>query len=107
MELQEFITETLLEISNGIRDANNARLGDKADDKNVPRAFFLRPGSKSENGAGIEFDVAVATKKSGNGKAGAKLKLSVVEAELGGEGSASKESISRIKFTVNVGQWVG
>ncbi len=107
MELQEFITETLLEISNGIHDANNRRLGDKVSDQNASRTFFLRPGSKSENGTGIEFDVAVTTKKSGEGKAGAKLKLSVVEAELGGGGGASKESVSRIKFTINVGQWVG
>ena len=107
MELQEFITETLLEISNGIREANNIRLGEKATDPNASQTFFLRPGSKADNGAGIEFDVAVTTKKAGEGKAGAKLKLSVVEAELGGAGGASKESVSRIKFTVNVGQWVG
>jgi hypothetical protein len=107
MELQEFITETLLEISGGVREANNIRLGEKATDPNASRTFFLRPGSKSENGTGIEFDVAVTTKKSGEGKAGAKLKLSVVEAELGGGGGVSKESVSRIKFTINVGQWVG
>jgi len=107
MELQEFVTETLLEISNGVHEANNIRLGEKAKDPNASRTFFLRPGSKSENGAGIEFDVAVTTKKAGEGKAGAKLKLSVVEAELGGGGGASKESVSRIRFTVNVGQWVG
>lgn len=107
MELQEFITETLLEISNGIHEANNSRLGEKSNDPEAKRTFFLRPGSRSEFGAGIEFDVAVTTKKSGEGKAGAKLKLSVVEAELGGGGGAAKESVSRIKFTINVGQWVG
>lgn len=107
MELQEFITETLLEISSGVREANNKRLGENANSPEAPRAFFLRPGSKSENGTGIEFDVAVTTKKSGKGKAGAKLKLSVVEAELGGGGEISKESVSRIKFTITVGQWVG
>ncbi|WP_320055769.1 trypco2 family protein [Desulfuromonas thiophila] len=107
MELQEFITETLLGISNGIREANNVRLDKKPADPNASRTFFLRPGSRSENGAGIEFDVAVTTKKIGEGKAGAKLKLTVVEAELGGSGEASKESVSRIKFTINVGQWVG
>jgi hypothetical protein len=97
----------LLEIANGIRDANNTRLGEKAQDPNASRTFFLRPGSKSENGAGIELDVAVTTKAAGDGKAGAKVKLAVVEAELGGSGGASKESVSRIKFIVNVGQWVG
>lgn len=107
MELQEFITETLIEISNGVHEANNIRLGENATNSNTSRTFFLRPGSKSENGSGIEFDVAVTTKKSGDGKAGAKLKLSVVEAELGGGGGASKESVSRIKFTISIGQWVG
>lgn len=107
MQLQEFITETLLEIANGIHEENNIRLGEKANDASSSRTFFLRPGSKAESGAGIEFDVAVTTKKEGEGKGGAKLKLSVVEAELGGGGGISKESVSHIKFTVNVGQWVG
>lgn len=107
MELQEFITDTLLEISNGLRQANNISLGEKATDPNASRTFFLRPGTNTENGAGIEFDVAVTTTKSGEGKTGATLKLSVVEAELGGSGGISKECISRINFTINVGQWVG
>lgn len=107
MKLQEFITETLIEISNGIREANDIRLATQNVAQNSQRTFFLRPGSESEHGAGIAFDVAVTTKKAGGGKGGAKIHLSVVEAELGGGGVASKESISRIQFTVNVGQWVG
>ena len=107
MQLQEFITETLLEIAKGIHEANNIRLGGKDNDTNSSRTFFLRPGSKSESGAGIEFDVALTTKKEGGGKGGAKFKLAVVEAELGGSGGVSKESVTHIKFTVNVGQWVG
>jgi hypothetical protein len=85
----------------------HSRLGAIANDPEAKRTSFLRPGSRSEYGAGIEFDVAVTTKKAGAGKAGAKLKLSVVEAEIGGGGSAAKENVSRIKFTINVGQWVG
>lgn len=35
-----------------------------------------------------------------------KLKLLLVEAQLAGDGDASKGNVSRIKFTINVGRWV-
>jgi len=99
VELQDFITETLVEVANGIGGANNKLNGAKGHTPNASPTFMLRPGTKSELGSGIEFDVAVTTKKSGNGKAGAKFRLAVVEAELGGGGGISKETVSRIKFS--------
>jgi hypothetical protein len=106
VELDAFVTETLLEIANGLAAANNAIRDEKAK-PDLPMTFSLRPGSQNERGAGIDFDVAVTTKLEGKGRASGKLKLAVVEAELGGGGSSSKEHVSRIKFTVCVGQWVG
>jgi hypothetical protein len=106
MNLEKFVSETLLEISQGIRDAN-AQLKTKKETPDSPNVFFLKPGGQKEIGTGLEFDVAVTTRTEGKGQAGAKVKLFVVDAELGGGGGATKEHASRIKFTVYVGQWVG
>ena len=106
MELDKFIAETLADIRKGIRDANEEAKGENPK-PDAPNSFFLRPGSKQELGAGIEFDVAVTSKAEGKGSAGAKVRLSVVEADLGGGGTASKENVSRIKFTVTIGSWIG
>jgi hypothetical protein len=106
MNLDKFVSETLLEISQGIRDAN-AQLNANKEKHDSPNVFFLKPGGRQELGTGLEFDVAVTTRTEGKGQAGAKIKLAVVEAELGGGSGATKEQVSRIKFTVYVGQWVG
>ena len=105
MELDKFIAETLSDIRRGIKSANEEAKGESAK-PDVPNSFFLRPGSKQELGAGIEFDVAVTTKAEGKGSAGAKVRLAVVEADLGGGGAAMKENVSRIKFTVTIGNWI-
>jgi len=105
MDLDQFIEETLLEISGGLKNANaQLKSSEKPD---APNTFLLRPGSQNDRGAGIEFDVAVTTRLEGGGKANAKVRLAVVEAELGGKGGVSNERVSRIKFTICVGQWVG
>jgi hypothetical protein len=106
VDLDKFITETLSDIKTGIHEANVRAKGENPK-PDAPNYFFLRPGSKQEIGAGIEFDVAVTTKSEGKGKAGAKVTLAVVEADFGGSGSIAKENVSRIRFTVTVGNWIG
>lgn len=106
MKLDEFITETLLNVRKGIHDANTQIKRDNPS-SDVPNCYFLRPGSAQENGAGIEFDVAVTTKLEGDGKAGGRVSLSVVEATFGSGGAVSKESASRIRFVVTIGNWIG
>ena len=106
MKLDKFIAETLSDIRNGVREANELAQV-KHSNACAPNIFFLRPGSKQVMGAGIEFDVAVTTKAEGKGSAGAKVRLAVMEADLGGGGTAAKENVSRIKFTVTIGNWVG
>jgi len=106
MELDKFIAETLSDIRKGVREANELAKGEYSNAV-AQNSFFLRPGSKQELGAGIEFDVAVTTKAEGKGSAGAKVRLAVMEADLGGGGTAAKENVSRIKFTVTIGNWIG
>lgn len=107
MNVDEFVRETILQVARGVREANDQLLAENGKDSKSERTFFLRPGAQKDQGTGIDFDIAVTTKASGDAKASAKLRLTVVEADLGGGGGLSKESVSRIRFTVAVGQWVG
>lgn len=106
MNLENFIKHTLVEILNGIKTANNEIVGDNPTPE-TKKPFLLCPGSSSEHGSGIDFDVAITAKSEGKGKAGAKVRLAVVEAELGGDGGIFRESVSRVKFKVMVNQYHG
>ena len=107
MQLDKFISEALVQILKGIESANNQQTGNKPID-DAPKPFLLKPGAAKESGTGIEFDLAVTIKSEAAGKASSKAKiLSVVEAEIGGDGATSNEQVSRIKFMVYVNQWRG
>ena len=109
MELEDFIKETLVQISNGIQNANEklkpSRV--KEDGSELPKLFLLSPGTKQEQGHGIHFDVAITTQTTDEGKGGVKVKLAVFEADLGGKLQSSDQTVSRIQFSVNVNQWHG
>lgn len=83
MELKDFVRQTLFEITEGVREANQAY---KESTKTSETAFVLKPwGGGKEEGVGIHFDVAVTT-KAGTGTAGkAKVDIKVVELSTGGE----------------------
>jgi hypothetical protein len=106
MDLETFVSQSLLEISTGLRRANE-QIKSNSGIKDLPATYLLKPGSNADIGRGIQFDVAVTTSLEGKGSAGAGLKLSVVEVTLGGGAAASSEQVSRIKFTVAVNQDVG
>ena len=107
MELDKFIAQSLTQILQGLREANKTESFAKENPKEASKPFLLKHGSDIEAGSGIEFDIAVTTKKTGSGSGKAKVRLTVIEADLGGTGSVSKEAVSRIKFTVYVNQWRG
>lgn len=109
MELDTFIEETLLQISKGIQSANEqlAPTRKKADGTDLPKLYLLAAGRKSEQGSGIHFDVAITSRTEGEGKSGGKIKLAVVEADLGGKIKQTAQAISRIQFSVTVNQWLG
>ena len=109
MELDSFIKEALIQISNGVKMANSEidKEREAKDGGELPKVFLLRPGSKQERGAGVAFDIAVTTRTDDIGKGGAKVRLAVVEADIGGKVASSHENISRIQFTVMIGQWHG
>ena len=109
MDLESFIKEALVQISNGVEQANEdlkpKRV--KKDGAELPKLFLLAPGVKKEHGHGVHFDVAVTTHSIDEGKGGVKFKLAIAEANLGGKIKSSEKAISRVQFSVNINQWHG
>lgn len=99
MELKEFITQTLVQIQQGVQDAI-AQQSTGANNGIINPVFSMYDSVGKEQIQKVEFDVAVTAtdKSSGGGKAGIK----VFSVELGGEGSKGSESsvASRVKFTI-------
>jgi len=108
LDLQEFIKETLVQISRGVSLANDElspkRI--KADGSPLPKLFVLRPGGQDSH-AGVLFDVAITTQTDSSTKGGGKIKLAVFEADLAGKEVSSNTHVSRVSFSVNVNQWHG
>lgn len=93
MKLSEFVSETILEIEEGLADV--------ADDNG--HRYNITDSSKkgSSPGGSIDFDVAITTIKTEGGAA--KAGLSVVGIDLLGANISTKSessAISRIKFSV-------
>ncbi|WP_281051529.1 hypothetical protein [Thauera sp. GDN1] len=109
MELDAFIKEALVQISNGIQSANEvlAPSREKDDGTELPKLYLLSPGKKQEQGNGVHFDVAITSQMESEGKGGTKVKLAVVEVDLGGKLATSEQAVSRIQFSVTVNQWHG
>ncbi|SRR5690554_171602 len=92
MELKEFISETIKNITDGVLEGND----------------YVKERSKSKEGVrsgyvNIDFDIAITTSEEGKGEIGGKI--SVVEVFNAG-GSKSKTSYSsnqnRVQFSVHV-----
>jgi hypothetical protein len=103
-ELRNFIAQSLTEIAQGIRAANDT-ITQQALTKEPN--FFLKHGGDPSSGTGIEFDVAVTTRREKEGSGSASIKIQVVQADLGAKGSYLRESVARIKFLIHVKNWTG
>lgn len=81
MEVKDFIKTILKEVSEAVSESNNEK------------QTFMLPEEASD---GIDFDLAVVSKKEGTGKLGVEV------FGVGGktEGSISNEVVNRIKFRV-------
>lgn len=93
MKLSEFVSETILEIEEGLADVVD----------NNGHSYNITDTSKKGNsfGGSIDFDVAITTIKAEGGDA--KAGLSVVGIDLIGANISTKSessAISRIKFSV-------
>ena len=102
MELEEFIKTTLVNISNGMRQANLqlASQEDKTLGKDFSSTFVIEALNREKGQGYIAFDIAVTV--SHESKKAGETGLKIAIASLGGEigDVKTQEHISRIKFHV-------
>ena len=104
MELQEFIKKTLIGIVKGVENANDEYGKSK---NNTQKPFRLITGDEVKKGAGVQFDLAVTTKKEGDAGASASISVIAVDITAGAKGKIASEEVNRIKFTVKIEGTIG
>ena len=101
MELKEFIENATTDIIEAILD-----LKVKYNKKYIENCFEKNPvaphhqAANNHHSHAIDFDIAVTTSESGTAKAGSKIGISVLGANLNGEKGYNNENTSRIKFSI-------
>ena len=93
MELEEFISKTLISIANGIKSANTK----------MKQSFFtIEPISWQEKRTDgcIEFDVAVTASKGTGSKIGGGIRIWSVGFNSKKDTNISDQTVSRIKFKI-------
>jgi len=88
MELKEFVSETLLQIIEGVKIAQSTNTG-----TNVQ----IAPGG---NYGKIEFDVAITTTDTTEAKAGVGIFVAGVSLGAQAKGGISNQTLSHIKFDI-------
>ena len=110
MELQEFISQTLRQIIDGVRDAQTHALQHGA--RVNPQVSAARVHAAKGNeiwdeqsrtvGREVQFDVAISTSEGAASKGGAGLFVGPLALGARGESESTDTSSSRIKFSVPV-----
>lgn len=97
MELEQFISKTLISIYKGMRAANQ---GVKAEDDR-PR-FMIEPASWYEDRAKgcIDFDLAVTASNRSSKEGGAGLKILAFNLNGSKNTNISDQTVSRIRFKI-------
>ena len=102
MELQEFITKTLIDIKTGLRKANEhfASQEGKTLGLDATAAFMLPAYAHGGKDGCINFDIAVTVSQESSESGGTGIKIAIVN--IGGEmkGVDKQESVSHIKFSL-------
>jgi hypothetical protein len=99
MELREFISQTIQDISLGISDAKdtlNNQVGGMAIAP-VTVNMYKQPNYPAEK---IEFDISVTTSNDSTSKKGGGVKISVIRIDADKESNLSTAATNRIKFSV-------
>lgn len=100
IELKKFIESVLVQVAQGIHDANNQL---KAPDKNQYEVFCLRHNKgDSSKIPGIKFDVAITAESGQKDKAGFFVALANMGGGANTEKSKGDELMHRIQFEVGV-----
>lgn len=109
MKLDKFIMETLLDIRNGIRTANEEIAKLEGGELGKNKSAHFQMGPYSDESGRISFDIAVTVEDSSKGDVSAGIRVLGLGAGLASKlGFQSKnERISRIKFHVKPGEYTG
>lgn len=112
MELKEFISDVLVQIAEGVRDADEAvsqaggvaspatRFGPRGDAPDTPHFATLANGAPVFL---VDFDVPVTVSESSGADAHARLSIATVfSAGVGGKQSDSTATVSRVRFKVPI-----
>ena len=98
MELEEFITTTLLSIKEGIHNAN-IKIAEN-DGKKLGVDETIQYEIDRDN-KGIKFDVAVTVSGEKATEGGGKIRVAVLDIGGGKTSSSKEEHVSRISFEVS------
>lgn len=107
MEVQEFVRDVLLDIIQGIKEAQRGPGvgGYIAPDGIGTHRFPQDSGVANETriiSTVVKFDMAVTAETSKQGGGGTKVRIAVVDADLGGRLEARNTQVSRIQFSVPI-----
>lgn len=105
VQLDEFIENALVQIANGVFQAN--RRLTKTDEPKGTVPFLLHRGNDGGQTTGIAFDVAVTTRLSAEVDVDGKASIFVVDAALDTNASYHREQVSRLRFIVGVDTKLG
>jgi hypothetical protein len=98
MELEKFITVTLLNIKKGIQNANIKIAEDISktlgDDETIQYQI-------DREGKGIKFDIAITVSNERNLKGGGEIRVAVLNLGGGKSSDSKEEHVSRISFEVD------
>jgi hypothetical protein len=107
MEIREFVRDVLVDIVEGIKEAQRKDLvgGYIAPDAIGGHEFPADSGVHHSSriiSTAVKFDMAVTVETAHSGGGGAKVRIAVVEADLGGKLDSKNTQASRIQFSVPV-----
>ena len=117
MDLKEFVKESIVQISNGIEEANSELEGSEA----MVNPVYVMTNSKDAQGYGrttkrasdfpnpdsrvlqkLDFDIAVTVEAGQQGSAGAKLSIASIGIGAEGKAESNNRAESRIRFSIPV-----
>jgi hypothetical protein len=100
MELREFVTETLVQIQEGVQHAIDRRR-DTENAHGVINPIFGQQVSEAHCQK-VELDVAITVADKSQGSAKAGLRVLSVELGAGGSKAAERSTVSHVRFTVPI-----
>ena len=104
MDLKEFVVSAISDIAKAVSEADDEinGLGGLVNPGGHEPRDFAEFGSFVAPKTTLNFDIAVSAGNSDEVASGAKAKIWVVEASLGGTSETASETVSRLTFSLDV-----